>query len=292
MSSDHKFLLRFVTLSMRVARRGMSEYACRRSRHDFTQRQLVTCLVLRAVLKLTYRGVVEFLAVAPEIREAMGIDKVPHYTTLQKLAAKPGVIAMVESFLAEIIREVGDGAPGSIVEVGDVAMDSTGLSKTLASAHFLSRSGRGSQRGIGRYIKVSVMILCTSLLPCALTVGLGPRSDTAESPRLLAQASRVVKPRRLFADRGFDSERLHEFCREEWRVKSWVPPVIRTADGTIKTRYRARMTKLPKGYGRRWAVESFFSGLKRTCGAGLTARADLTLNNEAALRVLAYAIRR
>lgn len=47
-----------------------------------------------------------------------------------------------------------------------------------------------------------------------------------------------------------------------------------------------------KGYGARWAVESFFSGLKRTMGSTLTSRKPEQLLAEAAFKVLAYALRR
>jgi len=47
-----------------------------------------------------------------------------------------------------------------------------------------------------------------------------------------------------------------------------------------------------KGYGSRWAVESFFSGLKRTMGSTLTSRKPSQLLAEAAFKVLAYTLRR
>jgi hypothetical protein len=47
-----------------------------------------------------------------------------------------------------------------------------------------------------------------------------------------------------------------------------------------------------KGYGARWAVESFFSGLKRTMGSTLTSRKPSQLLAEAAFKVLAYTLRR
>lgn len=282
-------LVAWATLGLRVAQRGMAAYACVRSRHDFTQRQLLVLLVLRAQLKTTYRGLVEILEVSPPLCAALGLEKVPHYTTLQKFAAKPGVVELAQHLLATLVRELHDAGA---LAVGDAAMDSTGLSKTLASAHFLHRSGRGSPKKSGHYVKVAVIVLCGALLPCALTIGPGPRSDTGETAALVAQARAVVKPRRLLADCGFDAEWVHRFCREDWGVASYIPPVIRTADGSIKTPYRATMRVMPPDYGQRWNVEAFFSALKRTTGSGLTARQDHTLFNEAALRVLAYAIRR
>ena len=51
-------------------------------------------------------------------------------------------------------------------------------------------------------------------------------------------------------------------------------------------------THTPLSYGRRWHVESFISGMKRTCGSTLSARGEAALFNEAGLKALAYAIRR
>jgi len=47
-----------------------------------------------------------------------------------------------------------------------------------------------------------------------------------------------------------------------------------------------------KGYGSRWAVESFFSGLTRTMGSTFTSRKPSHLLAEAAFKVLAYTLRR
>jgi hypothetical protein len=78
-----------VDLAMRLSRPHLADYGANRSRHDFRQRQLMSCLILRAYLKTTYRGVVEWLAVSPTLRERLGLtDKLPHFTTLQKFSAR------------------------------------------------------------------------------------------------------------------------------------------------------------------------------------------------------------
>jgi hypothetical protein len=46
-------------LSMQLGARHLADYGANTSRHDFTQRQLMACLVLRAYTKTTYRGVLE-----------------------------------------------------------------------------------------------------------------------------------------------------------------------------------------------------------------------------------------
>jgi hypothetical protein len=46
------------------------------------------------------------------------------------------------------------------------------------------------------------------------------------------------------------------------------------------------------GYGKRWAVESFFSRLKRTMGGALNAGKPEQMLAETAFKVIAYTLRR
>lgn len=171
-------------------------------------------------------------------------------------------------------------------------MDSTGLSMTNASVDYRARVLKDSRRSRkqGRDIKVAAVVVCGLLMPCAMTVC--PRSDTTDTPMLLEQMMRTVHPGALYADKGFDAESIHVTCRERHGVESWAPPVSRTPDGSIRTPYRAQMVNLPASYGRRWHVESFFSGLKPTTSGCLSARNEQAKFSDAAWRVLAYAIRR
>ena len=173
----------------------------------------------------------------------------------------------------------------------DVAIDSTGLETTSASAHYKARSGRKKKQ----YVKVSVSVTCSSMLRAGVVIDWGPRNDKAEARSLLNKTASAITPNRMFADAGYDAEWVHQFCREIWGVHSWIPPAVHRHDGQIGGHYRSKMTKRRlkrNGYGRRWLVESFMSGLKRTTGQALNARHEHALFDEAALRVLAYAIRR
>jgi len=84
-------------LAMRLSRPYLADYGATRSRHDFTQRQLMSCLILRAYLRTTYRGVLDVLAASAALRQRLGLtDKLPHYTTLQKFSARSQVLAIVQ----------------------------------------------------------------------------------------------------------------------------------------------------------------------------------------------------
>ena len=99
---------RVAELAMKLGVRHLADYGATRSRHDFTQRQLMACLILRAYLKTTYRGVLELLSVSPNLREVLGMqDKLPHYTTLQKFSARSQVLAIADAMIRTIGRAAG-----------------------------------------------------------------------------------------------------------------------------------------------------------------------------------------
>ncbi len=75
---------RIAELAMGLGQKHLADYGAVRSRHDFTQRQLMSCLILRAYLKTTYRGLVDLLSGHESLRRILGMEeKLPHYTTLQ-----------------------------------------------------------------------------------------------------------------------------------------------------------------------------------------------------------------
>src|ERR1700684_2143004 len=94
-------------LAMRLSQPHLADYGATTSRHDFTQRQLMSCLILRAYLKTTYRGVLDLLAASQSLRAVRGLeDKLPHYTTLQKFSARSQVLAIVQQMLLRIGSQV------------------------------------------------------------------------------------------------------------------------------------------------------------------------------------------
>ena len=283
--SGTNVLLNVASLSMQVAKKYVEPYSHQNSPQKFTQAQLLTCLILRAYLKTTYRGVIEFLEVSESLRKAMGLKRLPHYSTLKKFADRSSVLEIIDAMLLEIVRQFAGESPD------EAAIDATGMETTSASAHYRTRSGKQRQK----YVKLSVCVMAGSLLPSSVVASWGPNNDKREAPELLAKASTVNCPKKLFADAGYDAEWVHEFCRDEWNVESIIKPAVHRSDGQHNGTYRSEMTEAKlkeKGYGRRWLVESFMSALKRTTGSSLAARSERCLFVEAALRVLAYAIRR
>ncbi|MHC4607510.1 MAG: transposase [Planctomycetota bacterium] len=84
-------------VAMEAAQQGLSAYSNRFSRRDYTQQQLFAILVLRQFFRTDYRGIVQLLRDFSDLREALGLQKIPHYSTLcyahQRLLKKRGLSA-------------------------------------------------------------------------------------------------------------------------------------------------------------------------------------------------------
>jgi hypothetical protein len=282
---------RVAELAMKVGGRHLAPFGSYKSRHDFTQRQLMTCLILKSYLKISYRGLVELLQGHGKLREILGLEvKLPHYTALQKFSKRSDVTAIAGT----IIAEIGQAALLAQKDQGVVAIDSTGLEPTTASAHYVSRSGMGRKS----YVKLSLSIVCGGLFPLAAVLDIGPNNDKCQVGELLEKsfhAAGQYLPSKLLADAGYDAEWVHQVCREKWKVESWIKPVVHRKDGSLGGIHRSGMTREAldqAGYGKRWHIESFIGGMKRLCGSALTARLDITQRHETLFRLLAYTLYR
>lgn len=70
--------------ALAAGRSVLPTYSHRFSPKRFTQPQLFAILVLRQFLNTDYRGIVEMLCDWSDLREALGLEHVPHYSTLCK----------------------------------------------------------------------------------------------------------------------------------------------------------------------------------------------------------------
>ena len=76
--------VRLAKTALVVAQKALPTYSTLKSRHDFTQAQLVAILTLRQFFKTDYRGIQQLLNDFSDLRKELGLKKVPHYTTIQK----------------------------------------------------------------------------------------------------------------------------------------------------------------------------------------------------------------
>ena len=73
----------------RLAREALPAYSSTYSRKDFTQHQLFAILAVKAFLRADFRGVVATLGDFAELRDDLGLAKVPDHSTLCYAEKRP-----------------------------------------------------------------------------------------------------------------------------------------------------------------------------------------------------------
>lgn len=103
---------------LELARRAMAEageaipqYSSRFSRHDYTQHQLYALVALRRLLKTDYRGLEATLRDWTELREALGLVRVPDHSTIQRAARRLEKSAKARRAVKRASTSVRPGSP-------------------------------------------------------------------------------------------------------------------------------------------------------------------------------------
>lgn len=115
-------------------------------------------------------------------------------------------------------------------------------------------------------LEVSVRAAIGSLLPAALVVSWGPHNDEREARPLAEKARQAMRPGGMLADAGYDGRAGPRVLPGRLGRDERDKPVVHRSDGAVHGTHRSQMTDeflAENHYGRRWAVESFLSGLKR-----------------------------
>ena len=74
--------------ALAIARDALPAYTHEFSPRKFTQHQLFAILALKEFERCDYRKVAALLQDCPELRQAIGLREVPHFTTLQKASRR------------------------------------------------------------------------------------------------------------------------------------------------------------------------------------------------------------
>ncbi|WP_152053090.1 hypothetical protein [Tautonia marina] len=75
-------------MALEAARGAVPAYSSKYSRRDFTQHQHFTLLSLHEFLETDYRGLEQMLREWAELRDTLGLTKVPDHSTMQKAAER------------------------------------------------------------------------------------------------------------------------------------------------------------------------------------------------------------
>ena len=274
--------VRIARAIIRVLRKAcVPRYFSRFSNRIYDAWQCLALLVVRQLEGKSYRRFADWLRDCRPLLRALGIARIPHYTTLQKFASRlpSGLLDRVlRGFASEAVR-----AEVSFI----LGIDASGFRPSKASSYY-TRSLR--PRRVRRYVKCTLAVELRSQLVCSFKARRLARHDVVDFKPVLEKA----QPKRGFvvvADKGYDAEHIHEYVRDELGGYAVIPPRhLEVPIWRTKGRYRKEMKRgYPERlYNQRSKDETVFSVVKRLMGEHLSSILVRTQNRELALRLVAY----
>jgi hypothetical protein len=256
---------------------------------------LFACLVLKTFLKTDYRGLAAHLEDHSDVRDALGLQTVPHFTTPQKasvrLLRQPTARRLFRTTVRRFLRRRR--------RVSRAALDSTGLDCGQASRYYIRRRNGGAKQwqtvAYSYYAKLEVAFDCATHLMIGVLASRGPRPDIHRFIPLLDATLANVRVEAALADAGYDSEPNHRHAREHHGVRSFIPakhgrPTAKLPSGRYRRRMKQRLNKDYGHYGQRAQAESGFSMFKRRLGSTVHGRSYWSQCRELWLRAITYNI--
>ncbi len=295
MNSLTKSPLKVARQALAVGAQALRLYAHKNSPRKFTQPQLFSCLVLKTFFKTDYRGAEQLLTDLPQLTDALRLEQVPHFTTLQKAAGRLLKLRLAERLLSATVALCHKRR--TTVRRG--ALDSTGFQCGHASSYYVRRRARDGKSyqhtTYRRFSKLELAVDCSSHVVIGAIPRRGPRVDTDRFVPLLESALRRVRLLTALADAGYDSEPNHRHAREKRGVRSFIPatagrPTEKPPTGRYRRQMKQRLNKHYGRYGQRWQVEAVISMIKRRLGSVVHARTYWSQCRELMLLTLTHNI--
>jgi len=255
---------------MQLATEQVPPYRSKFSKHTFTQPQLVTLYCLKLKLGVSYRELVDWLGEMPRIQQALGLKRLPHFTTVQKAFAR------LETTIWRVLQRVS----ASLVE-GDrvAALDATGWDRSQASRHYTQRVKLQI-----RSLKVTLLVDTGAQVVLDLHITTTRKHDTQIGPSVTERNLNHFQT--LVADKGYDDRAHRKRLREEGKR-----PLIQHREFTPYDKAaNARMDATL--YHRRSLVETVISVLKRKYGDAVSSRVWWRQFRELVVMCLVYNVER
>jgi len=250
-SSLTRFTSRVVSLAKK-ATDGASEPPVQKGDGGYADWVIVAIHGLREYLDHSYRLLLDELSEMDDIVEKLGLTvaELPDFTTV---AVRYQELKMaVWRALLRLSTE--------LLETGEVqAIDATGFDRHGASQHYATRTGYTFKA-----VKTTALVDCDTGLILDIHCSMTHPHDTQIGEQVLKRNLDRVEI--LTADKGYDSDKLREFLRQ-----NGVRPVIRHREFTsLDAAHNARIDD--DIYHQRPIVESVFHAMKQRFGATLRAR--------------------
>jgi hypothetical protein len=285
-------------VALAAGKDAFSDYSHKYSPKKFTQPQLFACLVLKEHQRKDYRGIWQLLLDFSDLRQVLGLQDVPHFTTLHKASQRLLRLAPVRRALRSTLARIF----GRRKIVPYAAGDSSGFDAHHASRYYIQRrdnqkndKNRPKKRILyKRYGKLMLIVCCMSHAILGAVASEGPTPDIDQLDGVLAEVPPLVRIEHMALDAGFDSAHNHELLREDNGILSTIPVghgrPLKDPNALPTNKYRRRMKTHfnRRAYGHRSQAETVFSMIKRNLGDFLRGKSYHARRRDLLLRAITH----
>lgn len=257
-------LKKFVVRAYNKVKQALPAYSHKNSPKKYTQHQHAVLLMLKKKFKATYRDIVEYISEMPEIQAVIGLNNVPHYTTIQKFFHRideQQLLSLIDAYTCRII-----------------AVDSSGFA-AYSSSYYDRIANRSKKK---RFQKMVLAVDTDKQLILSIIPAIGYTYDS----RYFIPLMKGLKAKYVVADKGYDSTKNMLYA-----IGKGMKPLIdirKDVKTGIRARLKRRNKRYKKIYHQRSKVESVISVIKRKFGNYCYSRKYCLLRKEIILNGVCY----
>ena len=259
-------------------------YFSKFSNKIYSNFQHIFLLVYKQFRKFTYEELLTDLSDNLTLRAYLGLNKLPHYTTL---------IHFAKRLPSKILDKLVLAFKKLIPNPKRVAIDATGISLDNASPHYCKRVGMTYKKR--PFMKTTFIVDIDEYFILLCKMRKGHRHDTKDAKPLIKKLAIHYNPDIFYADRGYDDNNIFKLCFE--KLKAY-PLILQRNLAVPKHRRSGRYRKetfdvFDYGeYLQRNKIETLNSMFKKRFNSKVKSRLNKTQKIEVILRVVAYNIDR
>lgn len=273
-------LIKITKVALSIVKESIPLYSSKNSPKIYTQHQLIVLLILKTVLKARYRIFESIISVMTPILEILSLNRVPHYTTLQKFFKR-----VSPHVFDRVMENINNNC---ILNEIIIVADGTGHSSGNASKYY-SKKDKGNKKKRKSFTKNQIASNYNTQLILTQSTYKGPRHDTKDIISLLKKVKKY-NPKLVCLDKAYDAEFIHEYIQLELKATSMIPLKKRAKNG----KFRLGMATLFNNilYHKRNIAETIFSVIKRLFSEKVYSKTQRLRNKEVKLKNVTYNIYR
>ncbi len=259
-------------------------YSSKFSNKLYTHYQHLYLLIYKQFRKFTYEELLTDIAGNSDIRAYLGLNKIPHYTTLVKFAQR--LPCKVLDNLVITFKKL-------LPKPKKVAIDATGFSLDNASLHYCKRIGKPAQKR--PFMKTTFVVDIEHYFILLCKMRKKPRHDIIDAKPIIKKLAKHYQPEVFYADRGYDDNNIFKLCFE--KLKAY--PLIFQKNQEVPKHRRSgtyrKQTINEFDYGeylQRNKIETLNSMIKRQFNNNIKSRNHKNQKFELYTRIIAYNINR